>query len=192
MRNKLFITHGTLSLALAASVFIGCQDFLGGDKGNQPAAPSGDNQQHVAQALSPQDSADELPAPAVDTPLKTTIPPAAPAVDTPPQATIPPAAQPASPPEGTALTPQQQECLDAYNVMQSGNGDYSKAKDLYAGKGCNEVLNAVQPNPRPYTPLTIEEECKMYRKNVITLPTTGDPKYDAYMAQEAIKCVDYP
>jgi hypothetical protein len=164
MRNKLFITHGTLSLALAASVFIGCQSFLGGDKGNQPAAPSGDNLQHAAQA----------------------------SVDTPPTATVPPAAQPASPPASASLTPQQQECLDAYNVMQSGKGDYSTAKDLYVGKDCDQVLSAVQPDPRPYTPPTTAELCKMYRKNVVTLPTTGDPKYDAYMAQQAIICADYP
>jgi hypothetical protein len=191
MRNKLFITQGTLSLALAASVFIGCQDFLGGDKGNQPTTPSGDNLQHAAQALSPQDSAKDLPAQAVATPPTATITPAAPAVDTPPKATVPPAAQPASPPASTSLTSQQQECLDAYNVMQSGKGDYSTAKDLYVGKDCDQVLNAVQPDPRPYTPPTTAELCAMYRKNVITQPT-GDAKYNAYMAQQAILCVDYP
>jgi hypothetical protein len=191
MRNKLFITNGTLILALAASVFIGCQDFMGGDKGDQPAAPSGDDLQNAAQALSTQDSAKDSPAQTVATPPKATTPPPSPVVETPTEST-PPAVQPA-PPASTSLTPQQQECLDAYNVMQSGTGDsYAQAKDLYVGKDCDQVLNAVKPNPRPYTPPTTAELCAMYRKNVVTQPTTGDPKYDAYMAQQAIMCADYP
>ncbi|MBW8888011.1 MAG: hypothetical protein JF616_09670 [Fibrobacteres bacterium] len=202
MRNKLFITHGTLGLVLAGSVFIGCQDFLGSDKGNQPAAPSGDNLQHAAQALSAQDSAKDLPAQAAaGTPGTAQELPANAPGNTSPEGGAP-SSQPAAtepeksapPPAATALTPEQQACLDAYNVLQSGKGDaYAQAKDMYVGNNCDQVLGAAKPDPRPtYTPPDTAQLCEMYRKNAVTLPTTGDPKYDAYMAQQAIMCAGYP
>src|SRR3954470_17314318 len=137
MRNKLFITRGTLGLALAASVFIGCQDFLGGDKGGQ-APPSDDNLQHAAQASS-QDSTQGFDV--------------QPAAGTPATAQAAPANAPASAsPEGGAPPSQP---------------------------AASETVKSFTPTP--YTPLDSSQICAMYRKNVVTLPTTGDPKYDAYM-----------
>lgn len=193
MRKKLSLINGTLGLAIAASLFVACQDFpVDSDKGQQASkTPAAENLQQASLAASPQDSTKDLPAQAVATPPNATIPPAAPVVVTPPEPTTPPAVQPAPPPASTSLTPEQQACLDAYNVMQSGGGDYSQAKDQYVGKGCDQVLGALKPDPRPYTPPTTAELCGMYRKNVVTQPT-GDAKYNEYMAQQAIMCADYP
>jgi len=147
MRDKLFITHGTLGLALAASVFIGCQDFLGSGKAGQ-ATSSDDNLQHAAQAVTSQDSAQDLPPQAAATPGA--------AVDSPANAT--------------------------------GNGSQAGAPS--SQPAATETVKS--STPAPYTPLDSAQICAMYRKNVVTLPTTGDPKYDAYMAQLAIACAGYP
>ena len=147
MRDKLFITHGTLGLALAASVFIGCQDFLGSDKGGQ-AKPSDNNLQHAAQASS-QDSAAALPVQAA---------------------------------AGTPATAQ--------DVPANAIGNGSQAGAPSSQPAATETVKS--STPAPYTPLDSAQICAMYRKNVVTLPTTGDPKYDAYMAQLAIACAGYP
>ncbi len=66
MLNKRFFNYGTLGLALATSVFIGCQDFLGEEKGQAAPSSSSDDIQPAAKETQLKDSVAEVPAKTVE------------------------------------------------------------------------------------------------------------------------------
>jgi hypothetical protein len=203
MRKKLPFTLGTLGLAMAGSLFLGCQDFLGGDNGKQ-AAPADNGVEHAAQAADPagitvaaadqpalapqaavtQDSAKDMPAqPAATAPAQS-------AATEPAKPAEPDPAKPSPAPASTALSPEQQACLDLSNVLQSGtttNENYSQAKGQYLEKNCSSV-----PAPYPYTPPPIEERCKLYRVQLTETRPVDDGKYQAYLDDMAKQCAAVP
>lgn len=187
MHKKFFLTRGTLGLALAASVFLGCQDFLGEEKGGQATVRTEADTRLSAQATAPQDSAKDMPAQATE--------PAKPVATEPVKPVVTEPVKPAPAPTATSLTPEQQQCLDLYYVMQAGTKaeTYMPAKNQYGMQNCDVVLGDAKPTPPPPTPLTIEQQCKMYRSNLIThTPPPEDLKYAAYLAEMAIRCAEYP
>jgi len=186
MRKKLSsLTLGTLGLAMAGSIFLGCQDFLGGDAAKPTAAAADTKVEHPTQAAVIPDSAKDMPAQTVvtpqDTPVQTT-PEAVP----PPPAAIEPAPLPAS----VALSPEQESCVGLYNELQTAKDPrYGEVKDLYVGQNCDVVLGDKKPSS--YVPLTLEERCKMYRKN-LTETQPDDPKWQAHLDEMAVECAAYP
>src|SRR4051812_42421431 len=121
MRKKLSFTLGTLGLALAGSVFIGCQDFLGGDNGKQAAAPTDNSVEHAAQAAGAQDSAKDMPAPV-----------AAPVQDTP------------APVNGSL-----EECKYLWSEMENNKENvqyYMDVKYKAIGKNCAQVIADANPS----------------------------------------------
>jgi hypothetical protein len=186
MRKKLSsLTLGTLGLAMAGSIFLGCQDFLGGDA-KPTAAPSDTKVEQAAQPAGAQNNATDLPAQAVVTPLDTPV-------QTTPEAVPPPgpaAAEPAALPTSAALSPEQESCVALYNELQTSKDPrYGEVKDQYVGQNCDVVLGDKKPSS--YVPLTLEERCKMYRKN-LTETQSDDPKWRAYMDGLAVECAAYP
>lgn len=198
MRKKLALVNGTLGLALAASVFLGCQEFMGGDHGNTAAPSSNQKVEQVAQAIVSQDSAKDSPpaastaATAQDQPVQAAVATPAPAQIEPVKPAEPVVTEPAQPaPASASLSPEQEDCVNLFNELQTAKEPrYGEVKNLYGSQNCEVVLGDKKPST--YVPLTTEEKCKMYRYNVIHTPSTGDPKYDAYMAEMAITCAAYP
>lgn len=174
MRKKSFLTRGTLGLALAASLFLGCQDFLSEEKGGQ-ALPSDAIEQHAAQEVAAQEAASldsakdmSVQSNVVTEPVKTS----------PPQAS-------------TSLTPGQEECMALWHQLQDGVGDkYMDAKYKYGEKNCDAVLGAAKPVPPPATPMTIEERCRLYRLNLTETHPVEDVKWQAHLAEMAITCAE--
>lgn len=281
MRKKLSLTRGTLGLALAASALIGCQDFLGGDKGGRAATPPAEDVQHAAQAVSPEDSAKDAAAgpqaPVASAPgtleecrylwsemqnksaseayymdvkykfigkncaqvigdANPTQPPPPPldsaalcrnieevlanldsaspkfpyyrdlyATDCggapssipakpgdPVAPDKPKPVDPTPPASKSPLSPQQEECLDLYNQLQSAKEPaYGEAKNQYGEKNCDAVLGDAKPVP-VYTPPTLEERCRMYRINLAQTQPVGDPKWQSYLDEMAVTCAAYP
>jgi|GEM_PF-4124476 len=168
MRNNLFMIRGTLGLAMAASLFLGCQDFLGGEKGG-PAVAADADVQHAALAVVSQDSADDMPVQVADT------------------------AQPAPTSVTGTLSPEQQVCLDLYGELQTTKDPrYGEVKNLYGSMNCDLVLGDNKPAPPPYVPPTLEERCKLYRLNLNETQPVNDAKWQTYLAEMAILCADYP
>jgi hypothetical protein len=165
MRKKLSLKHGTLGLALAASVFLGCQDFLGGDNGKPAAAPTDDNLEHAAQAVAAQDSAKNPPAP----------------TGTPGTAQDTPAPAPAN---GTL-----EECKYLWSEMQSKSEDvnyYMDVKYKFIGKNCAQVIGDATPTPPPPPPVDSATQCK----NLKGMLDPASPKYASYLAEWSAKCAE--
>ena len=177
MHKKYFLTRGTLGLALAASVFLGCQDFLGEEKAGKAPPSSDASTQQVAQVAASQEGAKDMPAQAdvVTEPVASSEP-----VNSSP------------PPASGSLTPEQEVCLDLYDQLQIGGANYKQVKYQYIEMDCDAVLGDKKPAPPPWTPPTLEERCRLYRINLTETPPTNDPKYEAHMAEMAILCAPYP
>ncbi|MEO7426188.1 MAG: hypothetical protein ABI036_13455 [Fibrobacteria bacterium] len=154
MLAKRLFTQGTLGLALAASLFIGCQDFLGEEKG--PAATptsSSDDILHAAKEVSSQDSVASQTVATVDT--------AKPA-DMPAKATDP------APTTAAAIFDSLQACVDIYTQMQkAGEPLYGELKNKYVGLGCINIIGTAGPDVLPpVPPLDAAIKCKMFQANL--------------------------
>lgn len=148
MLNKRFLTHGTLGFALAASVFVGCQDFLGEDKGRTaaPSSLSADDVQPAAKEIQIKDSLQETPAKKVDT---------------------------AAPVDKVSLCKQMSADINAQ--PQSDKEALNKSIAVFNDHDCGAILDAVRP---PTPPIDSALRCKNIEAMLMTMdPASPKPSY---------------
>lgn len=173
MRKKPTLARGTLGLALAASLFLGCQDFLGGDNAKPAPAASDGNLEHAAQAIASQDSSKDSP-PAACTAL-------------------PSQAQPVQ----AAVDGSLEECKYLGSEMQAKGASepyYMDIKYKFIAKNCAQVIgdaNPTLPPPPPPPPADSANQCK----SIADLLASLDPastKYAYYKDLFATECAGTP
>lgn len=179
MREKLPLTNGIAGLALAASIFLGCQDFLGEDKAGQTAKPPAEEAQVAAQQASTQDVAQDAPGTAACAGVAKDLP--ATGADT----TKPAKSEPVPTP---AISGDLAECQAIYDQMQTAKEPlYGELKNRFSSLNCDHSKFTVPVVP--YVPPDSATVCKNLR-STLTLIEPGSPKYVSYQQEIAIYCTD--
>jgi len=175
MRIKLTLIRGIVGMAMSASVFLGCQDFLSEDKAAQTAKSPTEENVLAASSQDDAGAAKDLPATAVDT-LATAIIEPSPATP-----------EPASTP---AATDNLAECKDIYAQMQTVKDPlYGELKNKFGSLNCD--LSKVGALVTPFVPPDSATVCKNLKATLAILDP-GSPKYPYYQQDIATYCTANP
>jgi len=180
MRETTIPNRGIAGLALAASLFLGCQDFLGLDKSGQSAGTPAEEAQVAAQGASTLGTSDQgKPDPVIADAVPAGDAPAAAAESCKPAASEP-AATPAA---GNAA-----ECQAIYDQMLAAKEPlYGELKNKFGSLNC-ELSKVVAPTV-PQVPPDSATVCKNLR-SALEHMDPNSTKYASYQQDIKIYCAD--